>query len=248
MVDSAQAPATESVKTPIHASPETTAHDEKFVEVRAVEPLHPDTKKEISPLKMRRFVTHLSTAVGRVHEKNKQKNEIKSRIERIRQVSLNKRSTKQEIESELGNFEDVVREIIKDEEKILQEQRKGTRQVTELKGMVEMLSKKLIELGGDYAEELDSKDKKILELREALASANIKMSESGEGRAEKIKKIEEKVRAKADAPPSKEDLHAHLKELEKTHARLKKSGKHPKKKLDQLKRVIDRHKKTISEI
>ena len=209
--------------------------------------------KDISALKMRRFVRHLSAATKKAEEKSQQKHEIRTRIEKIKQLSLNKRTTKDQIETELTDFEKMVREVIKDEEKILEEQRKGTKQINELKSMVEMLSKKLIALGGDYAEELDAKDRKILELREALASAHIKLSDSGETRAEKIKKIEERVRAKAEEPEteelpeqiSHEELHEHLKQLEKIHTQLKKSGKHPKKKLDQLKKKIDEHKQTL---
>jgi chromosome segregation ATPase len=203
---------------------------------------------QMSPDRMRRFITHLSLATSRAETKMQQKGEVKDKLERIKQLSLNKRSTKNEIETELGSFEDLVKEIIKDEEKILEEQRKETQQVNQLKGMIETLSKKLIEVGQEYSAELEHKDGKILDLREALASANIKMSETGDERQKKIDRIERHVKAKADNKPSHEDVESHLSLLEDRHDELTKSGKHPKKELDRLKRVIDTHKEALSNV
>ena len=171
-------------------------------------------------------------------------------MDRVKAVSLNKRSTKQQIEHELGSFEETVHDIIKDEEKILEEQRKETRQIGELKRMVENLSKKLIDIGREYARELESKDDKIMELREALAAANIKISESGEERQKKIADIERKLKQKQSAPKSRHDhiteMEMHLASLEKKHSALKEKGKHKKSDLDRVQRIIDKHKASIA--
>ncbi|MBW2966901.1 hypothetical protein KY362_00285 [Candidatus Woesearchaeota archaeon] len=205
--------------------------------------------------RMRRFVTHLSVASKRAEERLAKKEQIKARLDNIKKVSLNKRSTKQQIESEFGSFEDVVHDIIKDEEKILEEQRKETRQINELKTMVENLSKKLIEIGREYAAELEAKDEKILELREALASAHIKISESGETRQKKIEEIERRLKQRQSEPPkpkSKDEhlaeLESHLKTLEARHKDIRKKGGHKKKDLDRVKKLIDKHKETIKKV
>jgi uncharacterized protein YeaO (DUF488 family) len=209
-----------------------------------------DQGKEINPFKLRRFVKHLSTASIRAEEKSLKNKEVIEKIEKIRQLSLNKGSTKDEIESELTDFESSIREIIKDETLILDEQRKGTKQVNELRKMVEMLSQRIIELGRQYAAEMGEKDSKILELREALASAHITISESGGDRKKKIEMIEQKVRERAPAfeKESDDDLAIQLKMLEQKHAELKKTGKHPPSELERIKKIINAHKKKIAEM
>ncbi len=224
---------------------------EDYVELSA--PEHHVDKDSLHPGRMRRFVTHLSAAAREAEERSAKKQEIKDKIERVKAVSLNKRSTKQQIEHELGSFESTVKEIIHDEEKILSEQRKETRQIIELKAMVENLSGKLIEIGREYARELEEKDEKIMELREALAAANIKMSESGEERQRKIADIERKLKQRPASPPPKSkddhiaDMEAHLKSLEERHRELKRSGQHSSEDLDRVQSVIDRHKRSLAQ-
>lgn len=213
-------------------------------------PEHHIDKDSIHPGRMKRFVTHLSSAAREAEERAAKKQEVKEKLERIKAVSLNKRSTKQQIEHEIGSFESTVKEIIHDEEKILEEQRKETRQIGELKLMVENLSKKLIDIGREYARELEAKDEKIMELREALASANIKISESGEERQKKIDIIEKKLKQKSEAPKSRDDhiseMEVHLKALEARHRDLKKKGKHKQADLDRVQNIIDKHKASIA--
>ncbi|MBU2561983.1 MAG: hypothetical protein KKD17_06835 [Nanoarchaeota archaeon] len=214
-------------------------------------------KEKFHPGKMRRFVTHLSAAAKQAEERSHKKQKVKEKIESIKAVSLNKRSTKQMIEHELGSFEDVMQEIIKDEEKILEEQRKETRQITELRSMVENLSRKLIDIGRDYAKEIEEKDDKILELREALAAAHIHISESGEDRQRKIEDIERRIKQKKDVPSrtpfvpkTKEqhiaDVESHLRSLEERHKDLKRMGIHSKGELDRVQQVIDKHKTALA--
>ncbi|NQU78495.1 hypothetical protein HQ545_01875 [Candidatus Woesearchaeota archaeon] len=207
----------------------------------------PEKDVAIHPGRLRRFVNHLASSAIRAEDRSVKKQEIREKIDRIRSVSLNKRSTKKVIEDELGSFEAAVREIIKDEEKILEEQKRETRQITELKAMVEKLSSKLINLGRDYAGELESKDKKVLELREALASAHIKISESGEEREKKIRNIEARVR-KGGKSNQVVELEDHIKSLESRHKDLRKSGKHSKRDLDRVKKLIDKHKDKIKKL
>jgi chromosome segregation ATPase len=208
-------------------------------------------KDKLHPDRMRRFVVHLSAAAIRAQERSAKKNEVKQRLEKMKSISLNKRSTKQMIESEFGDFESTVHDIIKDEEKILEEQRKETKQISELKRMVEELSRKLIDIGRDYAKELEAKDRKILELREALAHAHIKISESGEERKAKIDEIERKLKQRQDVPRPQSrmdalsEVESHLSSLEQRHAELKKKGRHSKKDLDRVKQLIDTHKQKI---
>jgi chromosome segregation ATPase len=208
-------------------------------------------KEKLHPERMKRFMVHLSAAAIRAQERSAKKNEVRQRLDKMKSVSLNKRSTKQMIESEFGDFESTVHEIIKDEEKILEEQRRETKQISELKRMVEELSKKLISLGREYAGELEAKDRKILDLREALAHAHIKISESGEDRKAKIAEIEKKLKEKqsVERPPSRSEvlgaLEEHLTSLEQRHTELKKRGRHSKKDLDRVKKLIDTHKQKI---
>ncbi len=217
-------------------------------------PEHHIDKDAIHPGRMKRFMTHLSSAAREAEERSVKKQEIKEKLQRIKAVSLNKRSTKEQIEHEIGSFESTVKEIIHDEEKILEEQRKETRQIGELKSMVENLSKKLIEIGREYARELEAKDDKIMELREALASANIKISESGEERQKKIEFIETRIKEKQSqaVPKSREDhisdMESHLKALEARHKDLKKTGKHKQADLDRVQSIIDKHKLALAKV
>jgi chromosome segregation ATPase len=212
------------------------------------------SKDDMHPGRMRRFVTHLSAAAIKAEERSVKKQHIKEKIERIKSVSLNKRSTKQAIETELGSFESAVHDVLKDEEKILEEQRRETRQINELRRMVENLSRKLIDIGKEYAQELEEKDNKIMELREALASAHIRISESGEDRQKKIEDIEKRVKAKQREPVPEElkskqeyisEIESHLRVLEQRHKDLVMSGQHTKADLDRLKRLIDTHKQSL---
>jgi chromosome segregation ATPase len=216
---------------------------------------------ELHPARLRRFMHHLSAAVMRAEDRSLKKQKIKEQVEKIKSVSLNKRTTKEVIETELGTFEDAVHEIIHDEEQILEEQRRETAQINELKKMVENLSRKLIEIGREYAAELEDKDRKIMELREALAAAHIRISETGDDRQKRIEDIErriiEKHHAVADLEPVKLEksasqqileMESRLKMLEEKHKQLKKKGKVRKKDLALLKRLIDTHKKKISAV
>lgn len=212
------------------------------------------SKEDLHPGRMRRFVTHLSAAAMRAEERSAKKKQIKEKLDRIKSVSLNKRSTKQAIETELGSFESAVHDVLNDEEKILEEQRRETRQINELKRMVENLSRKLIDIGREYASELEEKDNKIMELREALASAHIRISESGEDRQKKIEDIEKRIRAKQEESVPEElkskqeniaEIESHLRVLEQRHKDLVMSGRHTKSDLDRLKRLIDTHKQSL---
>ncbi len=226
---------------------------EEFTELKG--PDEPEKKKDFHPRRMKSFIRHLSVATLTAEERSEKKAAVKDHLNRVRNLALNKRSTKQEIETEIGSFESTVKDIIKDEEKILEEQRKETKQIGELKVMVENLSKKLIDIGREYAGELEAKDEKIMELREALASAHIRISESGEDRKKKIEKIEQKLkdkRASPSKPLSRSDhiseLESHLKSLESRHKELHKEGKHSKKDLDRVKRLIIKHKENIKKL
>lgn len=106
-----------------------------------------ETEPRFSPLKMRRFVKHLSSASTKVHTQIKAKADIRERLERIKSMALNKRTKKAEIESEFSDFQSLVHDIIMDEQKILDEQRRETKEIRSLKEMVEDLSKKLVDLG-----------------------------------------------------------------------------------------------------
>jgi len=212
-------------------------------------------KEELHPEKMRAFIRHLSAAAIKAEERSMKKNRVKEHLEKIKTVALNKRSTKDMIEGEVGTFESAIHEIINDEEKILEQQRNETRQINELKTMVESLSKKLIDIGREYARELEEKDNKIMELREALASAHIKISETGGDRQKKIEDIERRIKQKAREPEPAEEVKESVEEvetqialLESKHKELKKKGKHRKQDLDRLKKIIDQHKEAISKI
>ena len=228
-----------------------TMAEEEYLELKAA----PVDTDELHPRKMRRFISHLAASAIKAEERSAKKQKIKEKLERMKSVSLNKRSTKKMIEDEFGSFESVVKELIHDDEKILEEQRKETRQITELKRMVEDLSKKLIAIGREYAKEIDDRDRKILELREALAAANIKISESGEERKKKIREIERKLKQQRPAVPEPlkpksdmiRELESHLDLLEERHKSLKEKGIHKKEDLDRIKSIIDRHKQALAE-
>ncbi|MBW2996924.1 hypothetical protein KY349_01135, partial [Candidatus Woesearchaeota archaeon] len=192
--------------------------EEDYPELKAA----PIEKDELHPRKMRRFVRHLSVSANKAEERSVKKQKVKEKLDRIKSVSLNKRSTKKTIEQEFGSLESVVRELIPDDEKILEEQRRETRQIGELRSMVEDLSKKLIAIGREYAQELEDRDRKILELREALAAAHIKISETGEERQKKIREIERRIKGRQEPIVEKvqskaemlKELELHLKTLE----------------------------------
>jgi len=218
---------------------------------------------ELHPARLRRFMRHLSSAVRKAEDRSEKKQKIKESLSKMKAVSLNKRTTKETIETEFGSFESAVHEIINDEEKILEEQRKETQQINELKKMVENLSRKLIEIGREYAGELEDKDRKIMELREALAAAHIRISESGDDRQKRIQDIERKIIEKHDAISSASpevakqektasmqllEMESRLKKLEEKHKALKKKGKVKKTDLALLKRLIDKHKEKISAV
>jgi len=196
-----------------------------------------------NPRRIRRFVSKLSGASTKYEDKIRKTSDVKGQIEKLKSLSLNKRTKKVELEEAFQDFEDSVREVIMDDHKILEEQRRETKEVIALKGMIEDLSKKLVQLGKEYAIEMEKKDKKIFELRDSLASSRM----SGPSRKEKIAALENKV--KSDGKSSQvESIKSRLKSLEDTHRQLVKSGVHSKKDLDRLKKTIDAHKKKISQI
>ncbi len=228
------------------------AKDSGYVEIQL--PAHDKTepvKKKLDPSRMRKFMSHLSRAALSYETKMQQRAAIHSKIQTLKSMSLNKRTKKADIESEFGNFQDLVNDVIKDEHKILEEQRKNTQEVSALKKMVEELSAKLVSLGKEYAMELEKKDKKINELREALANARMKLTEMrSEAKAKpadrkaRIAEIEKKVKSSTNIKKLENDL----KTLEAAHKKLVRSGKHPKKDLDRLKRMIDSHKKKLADL
>jgi chromosome segregation ATPase len=208
---------------------------------------------KLHPVRIRKFMSFLSMAADNAKERAEKKQKVKEHIETIKAVSLNKRTTKKEMEDHLGSFESTVKEIINDEEKILEEQRKETKQINDLKRMVEELSRKLIQIGKEYASELENKDRKIMELREALAAAHIKIADSGADRQKRIEDIEKKLKEKPTSIITAEDdakrrlaaMESRLRTLEITHAKLKKKGKHSKKDLDKIKKLINAHRDKI---
>lgn len=210
-------------------------------------------KPKLDPRRLRLYIRHLSSAANKSEERSLKKQQVREKLDRIKSVSLNKRSTKKMLESEFGDFESVVHEIIHDEEKILEQQKYETKQVNELKKMVENLSSKLIELGKEYARELEEKDNKILDLRESLAAANIRLSESGEARKKKIEDIENKLKQKKQV--NKDDksliiiqLEDTLSELESRHRELERSGRHKKADIERLNKIITAHKDKIKKL
>ena len=222
---------------------------DKYVEMKVPEPPKKqgaDAKKGYSPGKMRRFMRHLGVSSTKVEGQIRAKAEVRGRLEKIKSLALNKRSKKSDIEDEFTDFQQMVHDIIMDEQKILEEQRRETKEIQSLRSMVEDLSRKLVDLGREYAIEMEKKDKKILELRESLASARMKVSEQGQSRKDKIAEIEDKIKKKADVNKAEvRKVETDLKALEQTHAQLKRSGKHPPDQLDRLKKVIDSHKEKL---
>jgi uncharacterized protein YeaO (DUF488 family) len=217
-----------------------------------------EEKRELHPEKLKRFMLHLSAAVRKAEERSEKKQLVKQQLEKMKNISLNKRSTKETIETEFGSFESVVHELIHDDEKLLEEQKKETAQITELRKMVETLSRKMIDIGREYAKELEEKDNKIMELRESLAAAHIKISESGEDRQKKIDDIERRIKEKAkdstsraESLPEREtkavlsELETQLVSLESRHKSLTESGRHKKSDLERVKKLIDSHKDAI---
>ncbi len=205
-----------------------------------------ETQKH-NPRRIKRFVAHLSTASTKHETKLKKKADVRGQIEKLKSLSLNKRTKKADLENAFGDFEQEIHEVIMDEQKILEEQRLETKEIQLLKSMIEELSKKLVQLGKEYAVEMDHKDKKIFELRDSLASVRM---DGGMTRKDKIAAIEKKVKAKSQATTSShvENLKSSLKSLEVTHRQLAKSGAHPKKDLDRLKKTIESHKKKLEKL
>ena len=200
----------------------------------------------IHPGKMRRFMRQLSRASTKVETQIRAKADVRGKIEKIKSMSLNKRTKKAELESELTDFETMIHNIVMDEQKILDEQRRETREMQSLKKIVEDLSTKLVQLGREYAIEMEKKDKKIFDLRDNLATARMKASEAKDDRQEKIAAIEQRIKTKTKAKRSEISSVANdLKALEDTHRKLTSSKKHPKQDLDRLKKVIDSHKNKL---
>ncbi|MBU0460966.1 MAG: hypothetical protein KJ574_00105, partial [Nanoarchaeota archaeon] len=123
----------------------------------------------------------------------------------------------------------------------------------ELKNRLDVLNQKLVGLGREYAEELDAKDADIEELKMQLADAHAKIEEheqERDDRRERLAQVEEKVKQHHEEKKKQDiaDVATRLKDLEKMHKQLAKSGKHPKKDLERVKKMIDTHKETLSSL
>ncbi|MBI4739263.1 hypothetical protein HY772_06955 [Candidatus Woesearchaeota archaeon] len=212
-----------------------------------------------NPFMLRRFVTHLSFAAKKQESKTAAKQELQTKLQQIKQLALNKRSKKNQVLEVFTDFEQLLLQIMKDEKVLLEEQRKETHELSSLRQQVSELNAKLVELGKEYAKGLEEKDKKILHLKENLASLHIRMSEGTaypqralEEESDRQKQVEEIVSrangAAISVAPVVMQLEAQLAEKKKKHKEFAKSGEHSKEDLARVKKIIDAHKKKIREM
>ena len=108
------------------------------------------------------------------------------------------------IEDSFGDFEHLVSGLIKDEQKILEEQRREAQEMRSLKSMVEDLSAKLVTLGREYAMEMEKKDQKILDLQERRRAAYFKESEKLSEQIEKANRRLDEYKAKIERRKEKQ--------------------------------------------
>ena len=228
----------------VNPQEDSNVQDDEYRQIEVPVEHHHIDKNKMHPDKLRRFITHLAKASDNVEVRAEAKKSVKDGLERIKSLALNKRTKKTDIESEITEFEDLFSKVIMDEKAILESQIKGTREITLLKQQINILSSKLAKLRDNHSDALNEKAEQILDLKESMAQANIKLSESGIDRQKKIEEIEKKIKGKSPVT----ELEAHLKSLEQRHNNLKKSGKYNKRDIDRLKKIIDTHKTKISKL
>ncbi|MBI5398890.1 hypothetical protein HZB03_05490 [Candidatus Woesearchaeota archaeon] len=227
-------------------------------QVRATAPQSKQSEKW-NPFMLRRFVTHLSVAAKKYESKSAAREELQTKLQQIRQLALNKRSKKNHVVEVFADFEQKLLSIMKDEKVLLEEQRKETHELNSLRTQVAELNAKLIELGKEYAKELEEKEMKLMQLKENLASLHIRMSEdttspqpASEKKFYRQKRVGEiALRAEGAATEAASpiiQLEAQLAALEQKHKEFAKSGKHSKEDLARVKKIIDAHKKKILEL
>lgn len=203
----------------------------------------------ISPARLKQFVSHLALASVKQEQKQASKRKIEEHITELQKLSLNKRSTKKEILDSINSLKDTVSAVIRDERQILTEQKTETRVINELKTQVAGMNDKLIHIGKEYAEELEDRDRQILELKETVARLRIEMGEKT-GRQDKVTAIEQKVKNVTVKQKNQliTELERQVKSLETRHKQLQRSGKHKKADLDRVKQMLTAHKKKISSL
>lgn len=211
-----------------------------------------------NPFMLRRFVTHLSVAARKYESKSAAKQELQTKLQQIKKLALNKRSKKNQVVEVFTDFEEMLLQIMKDEKVLLEEQRKETHELNTLRQQVSDLNAKLIELGNAYTKELEEKDKKILQLKESLASLHIRISEDKTSavtvptekseRQGKVDGVEARVKGRSAPQEPVAQLEEQLAALEQKHKELAKSGRHSKEDLARVKKIIDAHKKKIQEL
>jgi len=201
--------------------------------------------------RLKGFITQLALASVRVDKKRQAKREVSEHIGRIKKLALNKRSTKGEIESQMDILQDNIAKIIRDESKILDEQRADTALIREMKKKIDVMNNRLIDMGKEYAANLEEKDVKIDELEAELGSSKSELEDAGYhiDRKKRLAAVETRLKAKIQA--NKQEIKTYeeyIKKLEGRYKKIKAKGKHKKEDLQRVKKVIDTHKAKIKDL
>lgn len=207
-------------------------------------------KPHLDSARLKRFMIHLASASKKVEDRETAKDKIREHVDRLKSAVYTENASHSDIKDAVGDLDGSLKLILDEENQILASQKMETKNVTELRTRLDSLNEKLIGLGREYAEDAAAKDEEIADLKKQLVAAQSTIEEhekDKDERRERLAVVETKIQEHHEAKKKEaiKEVAAQLKELEKTHKRLEKSGKHPKTHLNKLKKMIDSHKQTL---
>ena len=207
-------------------------------------------EEHIDSGRLKRFMTHIIVAAKKVESKEAARDEVKEHVERLKMAVNRKEASKSEVAGVVNDLDASLKKILHDEDMILESQKLETKTVSELRNRLDDLNQKLIGLGRDYTDEITEKDQEVEELKKQLAVAHATIADHEQDkdeRRERLDEVEAKITAHHEAKKkdAMKEVATQLRTLERQHKKLEKAGKHPKKHLNKLKKMIDTHKMTL---
>ncbi len=225
----------------------------------------------ISPYRLKRFLTLLAKAQQEHEQKHKDIKTIKTHLEKIKKVAG--KAKKEEIHSEVDELMSTIHEVLNREKIIINKQRHEAEMLVELKNRINTVEKELVMTDNKNTAEQIFGLKELNKINTALdgISLNLKkemnkveeqgqtiedMKKKGKKQTKNIKKIEKKEEAdkKAIAEIKKKEqqeikniktIEAQLKDIEKKYKQLKKNKDVKKTEVKKVEKLILKHKNIL---
>ena len=195
--------------------------------------------KKINPDSLRRYIRALALASKKHEQRKAAKKEIIKQLENLKQVTGDKKATKDQIFDVVSVLEEKLGKVIQDEKSLLEEQNQERKLIAELKTKVDKLNSKL--------QTVEKVHKEKLGVQEEARQARLRRLDEIEQKIKLKQKQEEEAKSKGREIEVAQ-IEAQLEILEKKHDELTKSGQHPDYHLQKLRQIIDTHKKSLAVI